>query len=805
MSESTNIPWPSRQRRRDQGMTLPELLIAITVMGMILTVLSSAIIVTLRQADNTEGRINVSRSEQTIGMWIPADLSSASTVDTSPDATPCGAAVCDGIDLSAGSNVLLLSWSTDTGSGTPTETNVSYHFALAGDGTTYELKRVECTSSGAGWACASMVVLRNLPGPPAGDPFVPGVANGAACRAPVNPVPCTRPDWVIIVSEPLAADATSEAQVASESERKDANRVIVSINGGGDAEGAGGGINQISITAGGTVRTEIAANSVQGAPSFVEARSRCGGPMTVVVDESNSIGSSITDVKAGVKKFVEALAGTPVQLQVVGFHTYSHVLGSTDWSRYFDMTNQADVNTLLAAINTLQGSWSSNPNGGTNWEEALYRTFYKADGSTADIIPEAVVFFTDGIPTFDRLVYHTSPGIIPAEPPAPSAPWAASTGSSYSQVAFRRADYISNQFRRSVRMIGVGVGSGITQSSNWVSDPGAGYRTQWERGSYSYVRDTIGYEARYQKKDSKNGPYYWVNLLTYNAAASNRRNDAGWTEVTEAEYKSFENPVNTNSNDGGRTVTNSTPVSTAEYNANKTNPLYRAVTKTYNNGPDWEIWTGSRSSGNSNEYRSTKVYNSPPYEGYDPAVTATTRNDVILARMIAGNDNGTPAIWDGTKYTNAEIADMYVLPQWSQFGSAMEAVALGECGGTLTLQTKIGGTTPAPDPFRYQNSAVKDSAGNPVALEPTVVTTNQQFTTGTFDFLVPNGQFVTVDVLPQNYSDLNSYSPGSWSCRAGNQPRSFTPIDIAGAGAWKGVRVRVAANEAVSCTLSVSH
>ena len=795
-------------RRRDAGMTLPELLVAMVVLGMIITVLSSAIIVTIRQSDNTEGRLNVARSEQTIGMWIPADLSSASTVDTSPDVTPCGSPVCDGIDLSAGSNVLLLSWSSDTGTGTTVSTNVSYHFALSDDGSSYELSRVVCSSSGGAWTCSSFVVLRDLPGPPAGEPFVPGVANGAACRAAADPLPCTRPDWVIIVSEPLAADATSDSvppKPVSESQRKDANRVIVSINGGGDAAGAGGGINQISITAGGTVRTQIAANSVQGAPSFVEARSRCGGPMTVVVDESNSIGSSITSVKAGVSKFVEALAGTPVQIQVVGFHTYSHVLGSSDWSHYFDMTNQADVNTLLAAINTLQGSWSGSPNGGTNWEEALFRTFYQADGTTAETIPETVVFFTDGVPTFDRLVHKTTPGIIPAEPPVPGAPWATSTGSSYSQVAFRRADYISNQFRRSVRMIGVGVGSGITQSSSWVSDPGAGYRTQWERGSYSYVRDTIGYEARYQKKDSKNGPYYWVNLATFNGAASNRRNDAGWTSVTFAEYTTFENPVNSDSNDGGRTViTGSTPVSTVEYNANKTNPLYRAVTKTYNNGPDWEIWTGSRSSGNSNEYRSTKIYNSPPYEAYDPAITASTRNDVILARLIAGNDNGTAASWNGTTYTNAEIADMYVLPQWSQFGTAMEAVALGECGGTLTLQTKIGGTTPAPDPFSYQNAAVKDFAGNPVALEPTIVTTNQQFTTGTFDFIVPNGQFVTVDVLPQNYSELKAYTPGTWSCRAGNQPRSFTPIDIPDGGAWKGVRVRVAANEAVSCTLSVT-
>ncbi len=50
--------------------------------------------------------------------------------------------------------------------------------------------------------------------------------------------------------------------------------------------------------------------------------------MTLVVDESNSIGSSIGDVKAGVRRFVEALAGTPVQLQIVRFHTYGSVLGS---------------------------------------------------------------------------------------------------------------------------------------------------------------------------------------------------------------------------------------------------------------------------------------------------------------------------------------------------------------------------------------------------------------------------------------------------------------------------------------------
>ncbi len=788
-------------------MTLVEVLIAGVVMALLTTVISAAIIVTLRQQDNIEGRVNVARAEQNVSAWIPADLSSASAVDTSPDATPCGAQVCDGIDLSNGSNVLLLSWTSVTDDGSPLDTSISYHFAPAADGVLYHLTRVKCTSSGTGWTCSSFIVLRDLPGPPAGEEFVPGVLHGAACRATPDPVLCTRPDWVIIVSEALPADATSATPnpvPITGSDRKDANRVIVSINGGGDVAGAGGGVNQVSITAGGTVRSHIEASSVQGAPTFVEARSRCGGPITLVVDESNSIGTSITDVKAGVRRFVEALAGTPVQLQVVRFHTTSSVLGSSQWHEYFDMTDQADVNTLLASISDLRGSWSTNPSGGTNWEEALFRTFYKADGTTAATIPDSVVFFTDGVPTFDRLVQRTTPGVIPAEPAAPGLPWAVSTGSAYSQVAFRRADFIANKYRRSVRFIGVGVGSGITQSSNWVVDPGAGYRTQWERGSYSHVRDTIGYEARYQKKDSKNSAWYWVNASTYNSADSNRRQDVGWTAITDAQFRSVENPPNTNSDDGMRVVTaSSTPVSAVEFAANASNPSYRAVTKTWNNGPNWEIWTGTRSS-DATHYRSAKLYNSTPYEAYDPAVTASTRNDVVLARLIAGNDNGTPANWDGSKYTNTEIADMYVLPQWSQFGTAMEAVALGDCGGTLTLQTKLDGATAVQDPFVYQNSSVTDSAGSPVPFTPTVVTTNQQFRTGTFDLAVPNGQFVNVDIVPQNLSQLKAYTPGAWTCRAGNQNRSVLPVDIVDGGLWKGVRVKVAANEAVSCTLSVT-
>ncbi len=803
-------------RTGDKGMTLVELVVSISMLGLLTAVLSSAIIVTLRQQDNTTGRLNVAVAEQAISMFIPPDLASANIVDTSPQATPCGATVCDGIDLSTGSNVLQLEWDIENADGTITSTKVSYHFAPAADGDSYEVSRIECGSTdGSAWACSSRVVLRDLPGPPGGETFVPGVANGEACTALVDPVPCTRPTWVIIISEPLPADAiSSEGDPTpigpARSERKDANRVIVSINGGGDAAGAGGGLNQISITAGGTVRQTIDADSLQGTPSFTEARSRCGGPMTLIVDESGSVGSSaIVQVQNSVRTFIEKLAGTPVQLQIVRFDSMSSILGSTEWQRYFDMTNQADVDALLAAVPQLRS------NGGTNWEDALFRTFYKPDGSVASQIPETVVFFTDGVPTFDRLdrtdnrgPFRASPGVLPAQPPAPGAPWAESTGAAYTQVGFNRADFIANRFRQSSRFVGVAVGPNIKDTQDWVSNPGAGFRDQWERGSYSHVRDTWAYQARFQVRNASTGwSWKWVDMPTYNAAPTNgdnRKRDRGWTNITPAQYEGINTTPADDNNDGlSETRTGSTPVSTVEYNANASNPDYRVVSKTWSDGPDWEAWTGSRP-GSSSHYRSTKVYNSPPYTGFEPPVTVGVRSDQILARLIAGNDTGTPAIIEGGVYTNAEIADMYVDVDWAKLQPAMEQIALGECGGTLTLQTKVGGTTPAPDAFRYQNSTVTDSFGAPIALEPTVVTTSRQYTTGTFDFQIPNGQFVDVVIKPQNYSELSAYTPGAWSCKAGNQNRSVQVVDVEGGGAWKGIKVRVAANEAVSCTLTVN-
>lgn len=575
-----------RQAQTDRGMTLPELLISVTVIGLIVGVLATSIIVTLRQHDNTEGRLNVARFEQNVSMWMPADLASAETVDTSPEATPCGAPICDGIFLGDGSNVLMLEW-TEVGEGEAvcppdgidncTVTRVSYNFFPTTDGTGYELRRIECVSTDlSSWACDALVMLRELPGPPAGGVFVPGVGEGAAgCASrigdPAQP-DCTEPTWVIIVSEPLdpcaglSGDEFTACVGAGEpgATVKDANRVIVSIDGGGGGSGGGGGVNQISITAGGTVRQTISADSMTGAPSFMEARSRCGGPLTLIIDQSTSIPSTARPkVVSAALQFVQLLRGTPVQIQVVRFSDTARVLGDglstepeTGWHEYFDMTEEGDWNILESQINGLSSTFS----GSTNWEDALFRTFYNSDGTTAQVVPETVVFFTDGVPTVDRLDGRGNnesgqPAFLPPQPaPYQDSTWQSFNGSAaqaaddeaaknpslwvsgqragvYFQPSFDRANHIASNVRAEqagyVRMIGVGVG-GINDTVRYLKDPLTGYRNYWERGYGRYQKGTAVYQSR---RDFEQATTFQADL-NYQQATGSYQSTVNYQEAT---------------------------------------------------------------------------------------------------------------------------------------------------------------------------------------------------------------------------------------------------------------------------------
>src|SRR6185295_6806664 len=103
---------------------------------------------------------------------------------------------------------------------------------------------------------------------------------------------------------------------------------------------------------------------------------------------------------------------------------------------------------------------------------------------------------------------------------------------------------------------------------------------------------------------------------------------------------------------------------------------------------------------------------------------------------------------------------------WADLEFALKAIALGQCGGTLTLQTRVGTSTPANDTFTYSNT-----------LDQTKVETSGSKRSGTFDFAIPGGGSVTAEIQQQNVSSLKHYAPAGWTCKAAGLPVTPQIID----------------------------
>ena len=288
--------------RGDAGMTLIELLISIAVLGIIVSVVSAAVIVTIRQEPVTRSRLDVAAWEQSLALWLPADLSSAGPnagdIDDTMTTTPC----TSDPKCTFGSNALQVTW--DDGSG---ETKVSYRYGPASDGESFELRRVVCH----GGSCSSLVVLRDLAVPSDDD----GNPNAWSAGDPV-------PDTVINVTVPLAV-GSGDASTCDPNEEDDpdcdtktrAQRVIVNVNGAPGLDGVDRS-STVSFTAGGSSLSELDPATFSR-PNIQQGKSGCGGPITRLVDESGSIGSAASDVRDGGRRVVPAVDGTPTQLHIV--------------------------------------------------------------------------------------------------------------------------------------------------------------------------------------------------------------------------------------------------------------------------------------------------------------------------------------------------------------------------------------------------------------------------------------------------------------------------------------------------------
>jgi hypothetical protein len=199
--------------------------------------------------------------------------------------------------------------------------------------------------------------------------------------------------------------------------------------------------------------------------------------------------------------------------------------------------------------------------------------------------------------------------------------------------------------------------------------------------------------------------------------------------------------------------------------------------------------------------------------GVGPAITATTEfllpTNAVSPRpakdvLAAAIGNSKPPVLattdDSGKYTNSDVANLYISPTFDKFTDALRAIALDQCGGTVTVQTRRNGA-PETHPFTYVNTAVRDNEGN--VLTPTLqtVTTDADNPGATIDFTIPSGKSITVDIQPVVTSDLAGFKPAGWTCRSG--PNSITVTEFDVSGLWKGARVSIDANAAISCALAV--
>ncbi len=825
-------------------MSLAEVMVATMVMGIMVASLAMATRVIMQQADNTKGRSNNARSEQNVGMFLPSDLSSAETVNVTAEGLPCGPspACPPGVDL-GGSNALMLTWTgqefdVDSNSVLPTVTNVSYRVVKIGQ--EFRLLRMECSGFvGDELSCTTRTVLRNLESPPPGVEWFPGI---------------TKPSWVISVTQAAAPDAIEgpSTPVDPGYNNKNAQRVVVTINGGGDASGAGGGRNSISLSAGGTNRqTNLSTDDLAGAPTFTAARSRCGGNFGLIVDRSGSIGSDMGAVRNGIIGFIEKFDGTPVKLQVVSFSSTATTLGSgSSWTKYYDMLIESDVSELEGLVGGLTAS------GGTNWEDGIFRMLKNSDGSVQAQLPNTIIFFTDGIPTRSRIDSTSASAPVVAHPDDDGFP--PSNGGDFSQIAWNRGERVLRD-RGSINVIGVYVNSDPTATSSWLTR--SGYHLDYSRrGNVVYQQGGNTYERASNltfqvSLDSdlvfeRLSGSSWVSTTRALFLGSNTNNtstdgwrtrttgsisssNSNWTTMTEAQYDAA-NSTNAIS-DGFRTRLSSSAsswvsVSSTLYGLSNTTSdssdgwrlgavgwssvtasVYDANNTVAGESDGWRtITSGSNSTwtavamslydlsnttpDDTDGWRVGKVYEEP-YDYFD-TTPSPMYNYATIGNLVVGNTSGVEggfveATPRGGPYTNAAAADLFVLPNYTNFGSALASVALDQCGGTVTMQTRVG-SSPAQDPFTYENTTTNE-----------IVQTSAAYRSGTFDIALPGGAATTVVISPQEFTNLVRYSPAGWSCKSGGVAYPFTTIPVPNHAPWTAIQLNVNPNQAVSCVQQV--
>ena len=345
--------------QRDRGMTLVELLITVTILGIIMTSLSAAMIVILRTEQPIKDNLSESKDITFLQAWIPNDLASASSRNIDPMYQPSTRTTLPG------TNVLTLDRADISTSGVTANYVVSYRYVQVRD--EWQLQRYEIRNVGLATQTITKVgVAHQLASPP--------------------------PTWNPTQSPVHAVSVTSRNQVVLRPIGED---VQVTFGSGQEFTTGGAGLSS---------QDQLPTDYTGGIIDPSAPPTRCGGTITVVLDTSSSIpaqGGATSLVNAALG-FIDAFSGTPTYLRIVGFDVSAYSYYPTTAGQYVNILNStADLTAMRTKIDN-QDLSTARWGGGTNWEDGLWQAFRTTSGTAFSQLPELVVFISDGEPNRNR-------------------------------------------------------------------------------------------------------------------------------------------------------------------------------------------------------------------------------------------------------------------------------------------------------------------------------------------------------------------------------------------------------------------
>jgi len=398
---------PGNRSNSDSGFTLPELLIAMMISGILIVSISMAFTTVLRTQSQATNRLAESKDITFVQTWMPVDLSSAlETFNTPSDATLLTelAALNPPMSISAlqtagaglpGTNVItVVRPDLEVGPGVYYIVSYRYH-QVGGE---WQISRYEIRNPGL----ASEVIK------------VVGVAHE---------IPAPPPGWTEKVDSPIhAVEVTARNQVIL---RPIGENVTFNFESGNKFISGGAGLS---------AENALPADGSGGLTNPSAPPSRCGGRMALIIDTSGSVphntgtgvdnGGRATEIAAS--SFLQSFSGTPYSVSLNGFDIEAYGMTTTGTrvtngarAPFVSLLNGgAPVQQMVDRVQSLDDigpTWPGAPTSrfdpnsdgvmwnqigpGTNWEDGLYMLFNQSDGTPYGVDqPDLVVFITDGEP-----------------------------------------------------------------------------------------------------------------------------------------------------------------------------------------------------------------------------------------------------------------------------------------------------------------------------------------------------------------------------------------------------------------------